>query len=89
MLNKYIIENNLESIHTILGKVDRKSKLYIILKRVYKLFNVYNISYLVNLIENQLHNKVDGFIFELLSDIIVARILGVQKRIILLYYITS
>jgi len=84
-----IIEQNLESIHKILEKANKKPKLFITLKRVYELLNVCNISYLANLIEKQLSNMVDGFIFETLTDAIVARILGVQKRIILLYYITS
>ncbi len=84
-----IIEQNLKYIHNILEKADKKPKLFLTLKRSYELLNVSNISYFALTIENKLSDLVDGFIFETLSDAIVARILGVQKRILLLYYITS
>jgi hypothetical protein len=84
-----IIEQNLKYVHTILEKANIKPKLFLTLKRSYELLNVSNISYFAYTIENKIPELVDGFIFETLSDAIIARMLGVKKRIILLYYITS
>ncbi len=84
-----IIFNNLNYIHTILNKAEKKPKIFITLKRSYELLNVSNISYFALKIEKNLSELVDGFIFETLSDAIVARMIGVKKRILLLYYITS
>ncbi len=84
-----IIEKNLKYVHNILEKANNKPKLFLTLKRSYELLNVSNISYVAYTIEKQIPDLVDGFIFETLSDALIARMLGVQKRIILLYYITS
>ena len=83
-----VLRHNLQQIHPILEKASKKPRLFLTLKRTYELLNMTNLGYFSHTIERSLGDLVDGFIFESLSDAIVARHLGVKKRIILLYYVS-
>jgi len=83
-----VVRQNLIHIHSILDKAPKKPKLFVTLKRTYELMNLTNLAYFSKIIEDRLGDSVDGLIFETLADAMTARILGVKKRVILLYYLT-
>jgi len=83
-----VVRTNLTHIHRILEQVPKKPKVCVTMKRTYELLNMTNLAYFAKVIEENLAESFDGFIFETVSDAIVARILGVKKRILVLYYIT-
>jgi len=83
-----IVQENVTQIHRILEKAPAPPALFVTMKRTYELLNMTNLAYFSKVMEDRLGDSIDGFIFETVSDAIVARILGVKKRILVLYYIT-
>jgi alanine racemase len=85
--------NNINSVSKIINKYSQTEKhkksikLAVVFKEFYKLLNNTNISYMANLI-NQNIELVDYFIFTIISNAVIARKLNITKPILLLYPIT-
>ena len=78
------IVNNMNDIDILLYK---RTKLGVVFKSSYKLINKVNIPYLCFLIEKKI-NLNNIYLFDILSNAIILRQLGIKKKIILLYYIS-
>jgi alanine racemase len=80
--------NNINSIHEILTRTATKPLRFgIVVKEFYKILSYTNISYIAQLI-NLNTDLVDYYIFGIISNAIVARKLGLNKTVMLIYPIT-
>ena len=81
------IIKNIESISSIIKKTNNHTKIGIVFKESYKIFEKTNIPYMVHQINYIAPSLVDVYFFGILSDAVIARKLGITKKIINLYYI--
>jgi len=78
------IIKNIESINNIVKK--NNTKIGIVFKESYKIFEKTNIAYVAHQVDSKT-KLIDVYFFGILSDAIIARKLGITKKIINLYYI--
>ena len=86
MNEEFILSFIINNIKNIDKLVNKRSKIGIVFKTFYSILSNINIPYLVSLIDKNT-DLIDIYIFDLLSNAIIARQLGIKKKIILLYYI--
>jgi alanine racemase len=81
------IIKNIQSISSIIRKTNNHTKIGIVFKESYKIFEKTNIPYLVHQINSNSPSLIDVYFFGILSDAVIARKLGITNKIINLYYI--